>query len=382
MNKDGSDFKKVASGLRNAVFMATNPIGGEIWVTEMGRDNLGDDLPPDEINIIEEGKNYGWPYFYGKNIKDQKHGLAEPPVDWITEPSYIDLPAHSAPLGLAFVPEGPPAGGWPEEYWNNLIVALHGSWNRTEPTGYKLVRIKLNQRGEFEGMEDFISGWLAKDGKTALGRPVDVIFQSNGMLYISDDKAGVIYKVEYLGNQKNESEISLNNLTDNQPITSGLTVEGKVKGNWFFEASFPVEIYDANNKKLAMVLAQTKENWMTAETISFFAKLNFPKPTTEQGFVVFRKDNPSALPQHDREFRVKVKFSGYNQNLLKLGCVVAGCSGQLCVESAQAQEGGITTCEFKLEYACFQQFGECKRQENGGCAWSQTEKLNSCLAQF
>ena len=116
--------------------------------------------------------------------------------------SYIDLPAHSAPLGLAFVPDS-----WPAEYRNDLIVAFHGSWNRSEPTGYKLARIKLSEKGEYEGMdstgsprvEDFISGWLSSDGKTSLGRPVDIIFAENGIMYVSDDKAGVIYKVEYLG---------------------------------------------------------------------------------------------------------------------------------------------------------------------------------------
>ena len=126
-----------------------------------------------------------------------------------TVPSSIDLPAHSAPLGLAFIPaplsgvDGdaqPPKGGWPKEYEGDLLVAFHGSWNRSEPTGYKIVRIKLDAQGNppagGEGMEDFISGWLQSDG-TTLGRPVDILIQPGGVLYISDDKAGVIYKVRY-----------------------------------------------------------------------------------------------------------------------------------------------------------------------------------------
>ena len=195
MQKDGSDFKQFAKGLRNAVFMATNPVDGKIWATEMGRDGLGDDIPPDEINIIEEGKNYGWPICYGKNIHDTQFDkntyIRNPCQEPFETPSYIDLQAHSAPLGLAFVPEE----GWPEELWYNLLVAYHGSWNRTEPTGYKISRIKLDVRGNYLGEEDFISGWLTKEG--ALGRPVDILIQPGGIMYISDDKAGVVYRLFY-----------------------------------------------------------------------------------------------------------------------------------------------------------------------------------------
>lgn len=192
MKKDGSDFKEFARGLRNSVFFTWSYVDGKMWATDMGRDLLGDDTPPDEVNIVEAGKNYGWPICYGKNIHDtnfDKNTYIRNPCQSPFEiPSYIDIPAHSAPLGLAFVPEE----GWPEEYWYNLFVAYHGSWNRTEPTGYKVVRMKLNSRGEYSGTEDFITGWLTKDG--ALGRPVDVHAVPGGTLYITDDKAGVIYR--------------------------------------------------------------------------------------------------------------------------------------------------------------------------------------------
>jgi len=194
-----------AIGLRNSVFMATHPVSGEIWATEMGRDLLGDDVPPDEINIIEKGNFYGWPWFYGKNVRDEtfQPNVSILPVN-LTSPK-VEIPAHSAPLGLAFFPEDPPAGGWPEEYWYDLLVAYHGSWNRTVPTGYKIVRIKLNAKGEYEGtgstgspqVEDFITGWLSEDKKTVYGRPVDILIQPGGTIYISDDKAGVIYRVTY-----------------------------------------------------------------------------------------------------------------------------------------------------------------------------------------
>ena len=109
----------------------------------MGRDFLGDDLPPDEINIILEGQDYGWPYCYGKRVHDDQFDPEGLKRDFCkdTVPSFIDIPAHSAPLGLAFFPEE-----WPKEYRYNLLVAYHGSWNRTAPTGYKVVRFKLDRR--------------------------------------------------------------------------------------------------------------------------------------------------------------------------------------------------------------------------------------------
>ena len=197
-NRDGSDFKEYARGLRNSVFFTWSYVDGRMWATEMGRDLIGDDIPPDEINVIEEGKNYGWPNCYGNNIHDTDFDkntyIRNPCMDPFEMASKIDLQAHSAPLGLAFVPENPSAAVWPEDYWHDLIVAYHGSWNRSTPTGYKLVRIKLDAKGNYLGTEDFITGWITKDG--ALGRPVDVKFH-NGSLYVSDDKAGVIYKIIY-----------------------------------------------------------------------------------------------------------------------------------------------------------------------------------------
>ena len=213
MNADGSDFKEYARGLRNAVFFTWSYVDGRMWATEMGRDYLGDYLPPDEINIISlstpkvSGRNsipnFGWPTCYGKNIHDTDFDkntyIRNPCMEPFEAPSYIDLPAHSAPLGLAFVPEE----GWPQEYWYNLFVSYHGSWNRTVPDGYKVVRMKLDAKGNYLGVEDFITGWLTPDNQ-ALGRPVDILVQPGGMMYISDDKAGVIYRVTYFGDKRKE----------------------------------------------------------------------------------------------------------------------------------------------------------------------------------
>jgi glucose/arabinose dehydrogenase len=198
MNTDGSDFKRFAKGLRNAVFFTWKD--GQMWATEMGRDLLGDNLPPDEINIVENEHNYGWPICYGQNIHDATFDkntyIRNPCMDPFETPSLYDLPAHSAPLGLAFIPNSSP---WPKNIQGDLLVAFHGSWNRTTPTGYKIVKLKIDYSGDkptVTGMEDFISGWLGKNKKT-YGRPVDLLALPNGSLYISDDKAGKIYSVEF-----------------------------------------------------------------------------------------------------------------------------------------------------------------------------------------
>lgn len=178
-----------ARGLRNTVFMTLYPVTGKIWGTDMGRDLLGDDLPPDEINIIAEGADYGWPRCYGENVPDtvfdRKASCAG------AAPAHIGIPAHSAPLGLAFIPEE----GWPEEYWFDLLVAYHGSWNRSTPTGYKIVRIELDPEGNPSGpVRDFMTGFMNEDG-AVVGRPAGLLIEPGGVLFISDDRAGVIYRV-------------------------------------------------------------------------------------------------------------------------------------------------------------------------------------------
>ncbi|MFN7088216.1 MAG: PQQ-dependent sugar dehydrogenase [Candidatus Paceibacteria bacterium] len=193
-NPDGTAGQIFAEGLRNAVGFAWHPKTKELWATDNGRDYLGEDLPPDEINIVKENKDYGWPICYGAKIHDTEFDknvyVRDPCED--TEAPIIELPAHSAPLGLRFDSEG------------NLFVALHGSWNRTHPAGYKVIKISFGDAGP--KVSDFIWGWMPEEnlkkplGATASqfakGRPVDIVFDDKGAMYISDDKAGMIYKVE------------------------------------------------------------------------------------------------------------------------------------------------------------------------------------------
>ena len=206
---EGSYTAEFAGGLRNSVFFTFHPVTKEIWATEMGRDNLGDNLPPDEVNIVRVAgsehkfgaRRYGWPFCYGDKVADQKFNpdkferIDIPRNCAETEPPVIEIPAHSAPLGLAFVPSG---GSWPKEWEGDLLVAYHGSWNRSEPTGYKVVRYDLDKNGKVLSQEpaDFITGWISENKKNVYGRPVDLKFGPEGALYISDDAGGAIYKLQ------------------------------------------------------------------------------------------------------------------------------------------------------------------------------------------
>lgn len=185
-NPDGSKGEIFATGLRNSVGLTWHPDTKELWATDNGRDWLGDNLPPDEVNIIREGRDYGWPYCYGDKIADpdfkdsQRCGYTISPV--------VEFQAHSAPLGLSFYDNKM----FPPEYRGDLFVAFHGSWNRSVPTGYKVVRVRMKD-GKPDGVEDFAFGWMT--GKSKFGRPVDVLVGKEGELYVSDDLGGVIYKI-------------------------------------------------------------------------------------------------------------------------------------------------------------------------------------------
>jgi glucose/arabinose dehydrogenase len=186
---DGNNPQVIASGLRNSVFVAINSKTNEVWATEMGRDYLGDNLPPDEINIIKS-TNYGWPNCYGNKIPDTNFNPnATSDSCQNTEPPTYQIQAHSAPLGLAFIN----SSQFPADWQGDLLVAYHGSWNRSVPDGYKVVHMKVSGN-QILGEEDFTTGFL--QGSQVIGRPVDLIFDKSGNLYISDDKSGNIYIVQ------------------------------------------------------------------------------------------------------------------------------------------------------------------------------------------
>lgn len=201
-NLDGSGGRLYATGLRNAVGMAVNPVNGEIWVTNNGRDMLGDNIPPETIYALQDGGKYGWPRCHAGTIIDPQLGHPGD-CDGVVQP-LVRMQAHSAPLGLAFYTGDPrpadrPGGSVFPAQWRGLFVAFHGSWNRSVPTGYKLVFIPLDSGGHVAGPpRDFATGWLLSDG-TASGRPVGLAVGQDGALYVTDDQAGQVYRISYAG---------------------------------------------------------------------------------------------------------------------------------------------------------------------------------------
>ncbi len=185
---DGKNGKLFSAGLRNSVGIEFSPYSGELWGVNNGRDWLGDDHPKEELNIIREGKHYGWPYCWENKTPDPDYG-EQYNCDKTEAPARM-FTAHQAPLGLEFYQKG----NLPAKYNNSLFISFHGSWNRSVPAGYKVVRVILNDKGEIQSHEDFITGWLMPDGSKQ-GRPVDVQLSPAGDLYLSDDSRGVVYKI-------------------------------------------------------------------------------------------------------------------------------------------------------------------------------------------
>jgi glucose/arabinose dehydrogenase len=178
MNPDGSDFAIYAHGLRNSVGLAWNPADQSLWFTDNGQDYLGDDYPPDELNRAPRaGMNFGFPYYINGNVPAPD--MRElPPVDAMTPPSW-QLPAHVAPLGMLF-------------YQDNVLIAEHGSWNRSSKIGYRISQITIDGERATD-YTIFASGWL--EDETVWGRPVDLALLPDGSLLVSDDYAGVVYRI-------------------------------------------------------------------------------------------------------------------------------------------------------------------------------------------
>ena len=189
-NPDGSGGRMFAKGLRNTVGMAFNPTTGELWGGNNDRDNLGDDVPAEHVNIIKHGRNYGWPQCYLPGKANPEYGAADCTQ---VEPPAITVQAHSAPLGFAFYT----GTQFPREYRGAAFMTLHGSWNRSVPTGAKVVRVEVDSSGRrASGVEDFIVGWQRPDG-SRWGRPVGLLVLPDGSLLVSDDMGGKIWRVSY-----------------------------------------------------------------------------------------------------------------------------------------------------------------------------------------
>jgi glucose/arabinose dehydrogenase len=188
MQPDGSQREIFATGLRNSVGFDWAPWDGALYATENGRDLLGDDLPPDELNRIEQGKFYGWPFAYGNGVPDPDLGKGhEDEIARTTAPAHA-FRAHNAPLGISFLR----GANLPPAYARTALVALHGSWNRSELDGYKVVALDWQTDGQIVE-RDFITGFKNADG--ILGRPAGIAQGPDGAIFVTDDYAGVVYRV-------------------------------------------------------------------------------------------------------------------------------------------------------------------------------------------
>ncbi|MDD5772691.1 MAG: sorbosone dehydrogenase family protein [bacterium] len=185
MNPDGSGLEIFAEGVRNTVGFDWNPGTKELWFTDNGRDWLGDDTPPDELNYAPgKGLHFGFPYVHGKAIMDPDLGNGHKPEEFV--PPAIELGPHVAALGMRFYT----GKMFPEKYKNQIFIAEHGSWNRSIPIGYRVTLVELEGNKPVK-YEVFADGWIG------WGRPVDVLVMPDGALLVSDDKADAIYRISY-----------------------------------------------------------------------------------------------------------------------------------------------------------------------------------------
>jgi glucose/arabinose dehydrogenase len=196
LNPDGSGQRIFASGLRNPVGLGWNPKTGALWAAVEERDLLGDDLPPDYVTEVKDGGFYGWPFAYIGPHPDPNHPHARPDLFARTTTPDVLVQAHSAVLGLAFYQ----GTQFPAEYRGDAFVACHGSWNRSQRTGYKIVRIRFREGRPVGGYDDFVTGWmLDPKSRDVWGRPVGLLVAKDGSLLIADDGADKIWRVQYDG---------------------------------------------------------------------------------------------------------------------------------------------------------------------------------------
>jgi glucose/arabinose dehydrogenase len=189
MKPDGTGFETVARGVRNTVGFDWHPRTHELWFTDNGRDMLGDEVPPDELNrVAQAGQHFGYPYCHGGDIPDPQFGKTRPCSEFVVPAR--KLGPHVAALGMRFYT----GTMFPEEYRGQIFIAEHGSWNRSRKLGYRvmLVRLKGDQTVSYE---PFAEGWLR--GQSEWGRPVDVLVMPDGAMLVSDDSAGAIYRITY-----------------------------------------------------------------------------------------------------------------------------------------------------------------------------------------
>ncbi len=176
-----------------------------------------------------------------------------------------------------------------------------------------------------------------------------------------------------IGNELDKSDlIRVTSPRPGDKVTSPLTIRGEARGTWYFEASFPVKIQTADGQVLAQAPAQAKGEWMTEDFVPFEVTLNFTAPADTQGKLILSKDNPSGLPENDDSLEIPITFSS-NSGPITGGCVISGCSAQICGEEEMA-----STCEYRPIYECYKG-AKCERNTAGQCAWVETPTLKACV---
>jgi glucose/arabinose dehydrogenase len=193
LNLDGTGYEVFATGIRNSVGFDWDPITKELWFTDNGRDMLGDDLPPDELNHAPQiGMNFGFPYVYDDNVPNPEFASQDKTMDLnkFTKPAQ-DLGPHVASLGMRFYT----GIMFPPEYKNQIFIAEHGSWNRSKKIGYRVTLVKLDASRKAISYQPFATGWL--QGEQTKGRPVDIQIMPDGSMLVSDDFANMIYRISY-----------------------------------------------------------------------------------------------------------------------------------------------------------------------------------------
>lgn len=199
MTPDGSRREIFAKGLRNTIGFGWQPATLQLYGMDMGSDWRGDTIPPDELNRIEQGRDYGWPFCWAdrqidRHISQAPMGTTREAYCARTEAATGTYDAHASPVGMVFYN----GNQFPAEYRGDAIIAFRGSWNRDPASGYKLVRARF-RNGQFQAFEDFATGWLTENGEAYFGRPTGLLVAADGSLLVSDDRSGVIYRISYAG---------------------------------------------------------------------------------------------------------------------------------------------------------------------------------------
>lgn len=191
MDRDGKNREVFATGVRNSVGMQFNPANGDLWFTDNQVDGMGDDIPPGELNrATGAGQNFGFPWYGGGDVRTEEYKASEPPAGAVMP--QVQMAAHAADLGMDFYA----GNSFPAKYRGGIFSAQHGSWNRTEPVGARVMFTPVNDDGTAGEPEAFASGWLTGSGEY-IGRPVDVATMKDGSLLVSDDLAGALYRISY-----------------------------------------------------------------------------------------------------------------------------------------------------------------------------------------